>query len=84
MKAEEEETIILQVINFTTASMSNMHLAAIKYRITPLNFSGSMSFCSSLDGTHKNEGVKRYSTLNQQHLELAVAGQCGSKVDGRG
>jgi len=50
-------------------SMANMHLAAIKYCVTPLNYSGSMSFCSSLDGTHKNDGVKRYSTLNQQHLE---------------
>ncbi len=50
-------------------SMANMHLAAIKYCVTPLNYSGLMSFCSSLDGTHKNDGVKRYSTLNQQHLE---------------
>jgi len=58
-------------------SMANMHLAAIKYRVTPLNYSGSMSFCSSLDGTHKNDGVKRYSTLSQQHLEPMEQGGNG-------
>jgi len=60
------------------ASMSNMHLAAIKYKITPLNYSGAMSFCSSLDGTHKNEGVKRYNSLNQQHLEAVKQGGEGN------
>jgi trehalose/maltose hydrolase-like predicted phosphorylase len=59
------------------ASMANMHLAAIKYRVTPLNYSCSMSFCSSLDGTHKNEGVKRYNSLNQQHLEPMEQGGVG-------
>jgi trehalose/maltose hydrolase-like predicted phosphorylase len=33
-----------------------------------------MSFISSLDGTHTNAGVKRYSTLNQQHLEAVEQG----------
>ncbi len=60
------------------ASMSNMHLAAIKYKVTPLNYSGPMSFCSSLDGTHKNEGVKRYNSLNQQHLEPMTQGGDGN------
>jgi HAD superfamily hydrolase (TIGR01509 family) len=64
--------------SFRMASMANMHLAAIKYRITPLNYSASMSFCSSLDGTHKNEGVKRYNTLNQRHLEPMEQGGEGN------
>ena len=66
-----------KIESFRLASMANMHLAAIKYHITPLNYSGSMSFCSSLDGTHKNNGVKRYNSLNQQHLEPVEQGGIG-------
>ena len=66
-----------KIESYRMASMANMHLAAIKYRLTPLNYSGSMSFCSSLDGTHKNEGVKRYNSLNQQHLEPMEQGGDG-------
>jgi len=58
-----------KIESYRIASMGNKHLAAIKYRVTPLNYSGQMSFCSSLDGTLKNEGVERYSSLRQQHLE---------------
>ncbi len=67
-----------RVESFRMASMAIRNLAAIKYRITPINYSGSMSFCSSLDGTHKNDGVKRYSTLNQQHLEPMKQGGDGA------
>lgn len=67
-----------KIKSFRLASMTNMHLAAIKYQITPLNYSGSVSFCSSLDGTHKNEGVKRYNSLNQQHLEPVEQGGNGN------
>ena len=69
MLVTDEEGHQIKIESQRMASMSNMHMAAIKYRITPLNYNGPMSFCSSLDGTHKNEGVKRYNTLNQQHLE---------------
>lgn len=62
------------------ASMSNMSLAALKYRFTPLNYSARVSFMSSLDGTHINDGVKRYSTLNQQHLEPIEQGGEGSST----
>ncbi len=51
------------------ASMASPHQAAIKYSITPLNYSGRISFSSKLDGTIKNEGVDRYKSLNSQHLE---------------
>jgi HAD superfamily hydrolase (TIGR01509 family) len=51
------------------ASMDNRHLAGLTYRIRPLNYSGTLTICSALDGTHINAGVKRYSTLSQQHLK---------------
>ena len=56
------------------ASMANPHQAAIKYCITPLNYSGSLSVSSKLDGTIKNEGVNRYKALNSQHLEAVDQG----------
>ncbi|NQU34385.1 MAG: beta-phosphoglucomutase family hydrolase [Bacteroidetes bacterium] len=56
------------------ASMANPHQAAIKYCITPLNYSGSLSISSKLDGTIKNEGVNRYKALNSQHLEAVNQG----------
>ena len=78
MIVTDDEGRQTKIESLRLASMANMHLAAIKYRITPLNYSGSMSFCSSLDGTHKNEGVKRYKTLNQQHLEPIEQGGEGN------
>ncbi|MFK5857628.1 MAG: beta-phosphoglucomutase family hydrolase [Bacteroidota bacterium] len=56
------------------ASMANKHQAAIKYSITPLNYSGQISFSSQLDGTVKNEGVNRYKQLNSQHLNPVEQG----------
>jgi len=50
------------------ASMANKHQAAIRYSITPLNYSGQISISSQLDGTVINEGVNRYKDLNSKHL----------------
>lgn len=48
--------------------MHHFHLAAIEMTLTAENWSGQMEICSALDGTVKNQGVKRYRTLNSQHL----------------
>lgn len=76
----DEEGRETRIESFRMASMDNMHMAAIRYRVTPLNYSGQMSFCSSLDGTYKNDGVKRYSSLNQQHLEPMEQGGNGGST----
>jgi beta-phosphoglucomutase family hydrolase len=78
MVVVDEEGRKTKIESYRMASMENMNMAAIRYRITPLNYSGQMSFCSSLDGTHKNDGVKRYSSLNQQHLEPVEQGGSGA------
>jgi len=57
------------VESFRIASMANPHQAAIKYNITPLNYSGQLSISSKLDGTIKNEGVNRYKDLKSKHLQ---------------
>ena len=56
------------------ASMHNPHLAAIKYKLTALNYTGALSIASALDGTIINEGVDRYKTLNSKHLEPVEQG----------
>jgi len=66
------------ISSYRVASMANPGLAAINYAVTPLNYSGVMSFCSSLDGSHINEGVNRYSSLNQKHLEPVEQGGEGN------
>jgi len=51
------------------ASMHNAHLAVLRYQVTPLNFSGKITFLSGIDGAIENRGVNRYNDLNQKHLE---------------
>jgi beta-phosphoglucomutase family hydrolase len=51
------------------ASMDNMHLAALEYTITPLNYSDRITVRSGLYGDHTNAGVDRYKDLNQKHLK---------------
>ncbi|MBT6004610.1 MAG: glycoside hydrolase family 65 protein, partial [Prolixibacteraceae bacterium] len=55
-------------------SMSNPHLAAIKYKIKPLNYSGLIEIKSTLNGNIINDGVSRYRDLNQKHLKPVAQG----------
>lgn len=51
------------------ASMDNPHLAALRYRIIPLNYDETITVQSSLDGDIINSGVARYRDLSSRHLE---------------
>jgi trehalose/maltose hydrolase-like predicted phosphorylase len=51
------------------ASMSNPHHAALRYTVTPVNYSSPVTIRSSLDGTVTNNGVARYRNLSSHHLE---------------
>jgi len=55
-------------------SMRAPHLAAIEWRLTPVNWSGCVRIISELDGTVTNQGVDRYRQLSSQHLELVESG----------
>ncbi|NOZ45747.1 MAG: HAD-IA family hydrolase [Chlorobi bacterium] len=55
-------------------SMSDQHLAAIKYNVTPLNYSAKINFKSILNGNVINNGVKRYRQLSQNHLNEVTQG----------
>ncbi|MFX1255233.1 MAG: HAD-IA family hydrolase [Promethearchaeota archaeon] len=56
------------------ASMKDAHLAALRYSITPLNYSGKISVKSGLNGNIINAGVERYKQLNSKHLEPVTQG----------
>ena len=50
-------------------SMADKHLAAVEYRVTPLNYSGAIVVKAGLHADHINDGVGRYAKLDQHHLE---------------
>jgi len=59
------------------AGMNDPHLAAMKYSISPLNYSGRITVKSTLNGNMINDGVERYRQLNQKHLQPLEAGAEG-------
>ncbi len=56
-------------------SMHNPHYAAIKYTISPHNYSDNIMLKSALDGNIINFGVARYRSLNSKHLEPVAQGE---------
>jgi len=50
------------------------HLAALQWKVTPLNWSGKMQVRTALDGSVTNNGVARYRELNSQHLQVLDKG----------
>jgi len=62
------------------ASMDNPHLAAIKYTITPQNYSGEIELNSAIDGDIINYGVPRYRALNSKHIETVDCGGDDNKM----
>ncbi|MCX6270297.1 MAG: beta-phosphoglucomutase family hydrolase [Bacteroidetes bacterium] len=49
-------------------SMNDPHLAALRYSVTPLNYSGKITFRTGLNGNVVNGNVERYKSLNQHHI----------------
>ncbi|MEX2511932.1 MAG: glycosyl hydrolase family 65 protein [Cyclobacteriaceae bacterium] len=49
-------------------SMRDKHIAGLEWSFTPENWSGTVEFDSSLDGTVINDNVARYRDLERQHL----------------
>jgi len=74
MLVEDEEGRKTSIHSQRLASMHAPNQAGIRYSVTPMNYSGVISFSSALDGTHINDGVSRYRALNQQHLKPVEQG----------
>ena len=52
------------------ASMENIHLFNLAYTVTPLNFTGEITFVTEADGEVYNYNVARYRSLAQKHLDV--------------
>ncbi len=80
MTIKDEEGNITRVESERFASMDNPHVAALRYRIIPQNYSGNITFWSALDGSIENTGVDRYKALQSKHLRPTEQGSDGEIV----
>jgi trehalose/maltose hydrolase-like predicted phosphorylase len=55
-------------------SMSNPHLAALQWRLTPENWSGAIEIRSGIDGAVVNANVERFRFYDNRHLEILEVG----------
>lgn len=68
----DREGRITRVSSLRFAGMADPHRAGLRYSVTPLNYSGTIEIRSGLRGDHRNAGVERYNSLEQQHLEAVT------------
>lgn len=71
------------VLNVTTTKMANMqdwHQYAIKYTLTPVNFSGSIQIYSEIDGDVTNGNVDRYQDFDQHHIDITGMSAHGNEM----
>ena len=66
---EDPKGRLTRVVSSRFAGMADPHRAGLRYALTPLNYEGIVELRSGLYGDHKNAGVERYNSLEQQHLE---------------
>ncbi|MDP2237152.1 MAG: HAD-IA family hydrolase [Bacteroidales bacterium] len=74
MIVEDKQGRQTEVVSERFASMDNIMLAALKYNIRPLNYSGLIEIKSGINGKLINEGVERYKSLNSNHLNTIREG----------
>lgn len=52
------------------ADMNEWHRFAIHYELTPLNFEGTVTIFSRIDGSVTNENVERYKNFASRHFDV--------------
>jgi beta-phosphoglucomutase family hydrolase len=73
MVIKDKHGRVTRLLSERFASMDEPHIAGIRYHITPVNYSGTITIRSGIDGGIINGGVERYKSLNQEHLQVFVA-----------
>ncbi len=63
-----------EIVSRRIVHMDQPHLGAIQWLVTPKNWAGRIVIRSAIDGTVYNNGVERYASLNQKHLEPLATG----------
>lgn len=77
--AEGRET---RLLSRRFISMQRMHLGALEWQITPLNWSGTAEVIAALDGRVINSGVPYYSLYESKHLRAVRTEAFGDGDDG--
>lgn len=77
--ARDDRGRVVEVFSSRLASMDSPHLAALSYRVTPRH-GAKVTLRAALDGDLINDGVARYRSLNQRHLEPVEAGGQGAQT----
>lgn len=70
----------LRVVTTKVADMHNWHQYAIRYQLTPLNFSGSLQIYSEIDGSVINSNVERYRNFNSRHFDVTEMSTAGHEA----
>ncbi len=73
MRVSDSQGRETRIESWRIASMADPHMAALRYVVTPENYSGRVSVRSSLNGDLVNGGVERYQSLANRHLEPVTA-----------
>ncbi|MBL1226792.1 glycoside hydrolase family 65 protein [Enterococcus sp. BWR-S5] len=60
----------VRIVSRRVVSMANMHEYSLSYQVTPLNFSGTITFLTEADGSVFNYNVARYRSLTKEHLTV--------------
>jgi beta-phosphoglucomutase family hydrolase len=71
ISVKDKEGRITAITTSRIVSMAQPHIGAIKYSITPKNYSEKIAVKSSIDSDVINFGVPRYRDLNSKHLDVA-------------
>ncbi|MFU8780142.1 MAG: glycoside hydrolase family 65 protein [Kiritimatiellia bacterium] len=79
VRIKQPDGKISRIESTRLVSMAHRHLGAMRYCVTPENYSGNVTLRSGLDGAIRNAGVERYNDLNQDHLARHK-----EKLDSRG
>ena len=74
MKISDSNKRVTSIISRRFVSMHDIHLAGIEWTIIPENWEGKITIRSGIDGGVRNRGVKRYSDLNDNHLNIISTG----------
>jgi len=74
IKFKDKQGRITLIESDRIVHMGKPHLAAMRYRIIPQNYSHDITVRTMLDGSVTNDGVARYRQLNSQHWKLLSCG----------
>lgn len=74
MVVEDAQGRLTSIRSLRFVSMDSVQLAALSYELIPLNYNANIEIKSGIDGAIINEGVERYKSLNQKHINVLNTG----------